>query len=131
MKKSFLLFVSAVSLFLFSCKKEETKTPTQLLQNKWIANSQELMGSTVTLNDGSYLQFNSGNTGVDYKGSNKTTGAFSYTLDDAGKSLAIVDTDNNGGNYNYTWTVETLNETKLTISTNTMFGTMRINLTKE
>ena len=50
-----------------------------------------------------------------------------YTLNDAGNYLAIVDTDNNGGNYNYTWTVETLTESDLTISTNTgMFGVIRI-----
>lgn len=83
----------------------------------------------MTLTDGSSLTFNADNKGSDYKGSNKTTGAFTYTLNDAGNSLAIVDTDNNGGNYNYTWTVETLTESDLTISTNTgMFGVMRIKL---
>lgn len=125
MKKIFLLLMSIVCLALTSCEKE--KTPAQLLQKTWIASSQEIMGSVVPLTDGSSLTFNADNKGSDYKGSNKTTGAFTYTLNDAGNSLAIVDTDNNGGNYNYTWTVETLTESDLTISTNTgMFGVIRI-----
>ena len=132
MKKTFLLLLSILTLAITSCTKEETKTPAQLLQKKWIANSQEVMGSTVTLNDGSYLKFNAGSTGEDYKGSNSSTGAFTYTLNEAGNSLAIVDNDSKGGNYNYTWTVETLTATSLTISTNTgLFGIMRIKLSAE
>jgi hypothetical protein len=125
MKKTFLLLMSIVCLVLTSCEKE--KTPAQLLQKTWIASSQEILGSVVPLTDGSSLTFNADNKGVDYKGSNKSTGSFTYTLNDAGTSVAIVDTDGNGGNYNYTWTVETLTESDLTISTNTgMFGVIRI-----
>jgi hypothetical protein len=130
MKKTILPCVAFLCLFLFSCTKE--KTPAELLQKKWIANSQELMGSTVPLSDGSYLKFSSTIVGEDYKGSNKTTGAFTYTLDEAGTSLAIKDTDNNGGNYNYTWTVEELTETNLTLSaTLGAFGVTRIKLSAQ
>ncbi|MFZ9848599.1 MAG: hypothetical protein ACO3EE_10665 [Flavobacteriales bacterium] len=130
MKKTILHSLAIACLFLFSCTEE--KKPAQLLQKKWIANSQEVLGSTVPLNDGSYLKFIDGTAGEDYKGSNKTTGAFTYTLDEAGTSLAIVDTDSKGGNYNFTWTVEQLTETDLTISANTgIFGVMRLKLTAE
>jgi hypothetical protein len=130
MKKTILHSLAILCLFLFSCTEE--KKPAQLLQKKWIANSQEVLGSTVPLTDGSYLKFIDGTAGEDYKGSNKTAGAFTYTLDEAGTSLAIVDTDNNGGNYNFTWTVEQLTETDLTISANTgIFGVTRLKLTAE
>ncbi|MCX6180646.1 MAG: hypothetical protein NT150_01785 [Bacteroidetes bacterium] len=130
MKKTILPCLAFLCIFLFSCSKE--KTPAELLQKKWIANSQELLGSTIPLTDGSYLKFNSTTTGEDYKGSNKTTGAFTYTLSEAGTSLAIVDADSNGGNYNYTWMVETLTSTDLTISANLgAFGVTRIKLSAE
>lgn len=130
MKKKLLLFLSVICLALTSCEKE--KTPAQLLQKTWLANSQEIMSTIVPLNDGSYLKFNAESTGEDYNGSKKTKGTFTYTLNEEGTSLAIVDTDSNGGNYNYTWTVEELTESNLTISTNSgIFGIIRIKLTAQ
>ena len=65
MKKTILQCLAIFSLFLVSCTKEETKTPTQLLQRKWIANSQELLGSTVTVSNGTYIKFNDAAAGTD------------------------------------------------------------------
>lgn len=127
MKKFILFSLVLFSITFYSCEKEEEKTSLELLQKKWVINMITLGGQFSFPEDGSYLKFNEGNTGEDYKGENKTTGSFTYTLSEEGTQLDIVDNDPNGGSYKGKWSVDLLLEEHLRISMDTgIFGIMEL-----
>lgn len=120
-------------VYFFSCKKDD-KSKQEMLVGKWNIESTELLGSVVP-GDGSYLRFAGdgySGTGTDFKMSDTTTGSFTYTMNDEGTSLAIVDTMAAGGNYNFTFDISALTETRFECSTNTgFFGVMKMKMKKE
>lgn len=136
MSKRNFIFYGIISCFLIiSCQKEESLTSQEMLEGKWIINSSELLGSVVP-GDGSYLVFNacvdSVCSGVDYKASDSSTGAFTYLLNGDATSLQIVDTTSDGGSYNGTWDILELTNTDFRIIAETgLFGTFKMEMTKE
>jgi len=114
------------------CKKDVQLTPAELIEGKWTISSQEIL-TTVVPGDGSYFQFNacaSTCTGVDFKASDTTTGSFSYALNDAGTIITIVDNSSDGGGWDATWDVLELTETSFRITTTTLVGNLKVEMTK-
>ena len=130
-----LIYVSIfafASIFMVGCKKEEPKTPQQMLEGQWSVVSSNILGTTVP-GDGSYLRFNaytSNYSGVDFKASDTTTGSFTYSLNEAATVLTITDTSANGGNWNAAWDVLDLTESKLKITSSTFLGNLTVEFSK-
>ena len=129
--------LSVFILFIVACDKTEAtdKTPAELLEGKWNVESTELLGATVP-GDGSYLIFDVCTdticTGTDFRGTDTTTGSFTYTLNVSADSLLIEDTTSLGGGYGYDWDIEKLTETDLKMNTTTfLFGTFKIDMKKD
>lgn len=124
------ILISSFSILISSCKK----TPaSEKIQGKWIITSQNILGSEIA-GDGSFLTFDACSStcsGTDYEATNGTSGNFTYTLNPDENQLIISDTTNNGGNYNFTWTIEQLTKSDLRISTTTFFGNAEITLAKD
>ena len=125
-------------LFFFlaftSCKKEEPKSPQEIIEGKWIIQSQEILGE-VTAGDGSYLTFdacgNTSCTGTDYKASDNTYGSITYVLNSDATILTINDPTSDGGSYDADWDILELTETDLRITTSTILGNLKIEMTKQ
>lgn len=126
------LLVFSCMMLLTECKKEEELTPKEMLEGKWTITSQELL-TVVAPGDGSYLTFNSCAStcnGTDYKASDASTGTFTYTIDDDATEIVIDDTTSAGGNYNYTWDILELTEEQFRITTTTILGNLKIEMSK-
>lgn len=122
-------FLGLFGLLVFTnCKKEPT--PQEMLVGKWVITSQEVL-AVVIPGDGSYLTFASDNTGTDYKASDQTAGSITYTLNDEATEITIVDQSSNGGSYNYVWDILDLNESTFRITTSTIFGNLKIEMSKQ
>lgn len=120
-------------IVLSGCKKEEELTPQEMLEGKWMITSREILAIT-TPGDGSYLVFNSCSsscTGTDYSASDASTGTFTYTIDDDATQIVISDTINEGGNYNSTWDILELTESSFRMTTTTLFGNLKIEMSKD
>lgn len=119
MKKTFFLFLITLGmsslLITSSCSDDDEKTPADLIVGQWTMNSVQVLGQTITA-DGSYLIFNECDggtcTGVDYDGTDSTSGTFVYTLNSEGTILTIKDNSPSGG-YDFTADVLDLTDTKL------------------
>lgn len=121
-----------VLVVLAACKKEEL-TPAELIQGKWIITSSEFLATTIP-GDGSYLTFNacsSSCTGTDYKASDGTSGTFEYVLNSEGTQIVMVDGSSNGGSYNYTWDILELTDSRFRMTTSTVFGNFKVEMSKE
>ena len=132
MKLYRVAFVCLLSVVVFSCKKEEKKTPAQLLEGKWLVSNSNILGSDIP-GDGSYLQFaacSSSCSGVDFKASDTTTGVFTYSIDEEGILLTINDNSSDGGSWNATWDVLELEESRLKITGSTFLGNLTVTFTK-
>ena len=119
------------AVVLVSCKTE-VLTPQEMLEGKWIITTQELLGVTVP-GDGSYLVFNACSatcTGTDYKASDSSSGTFDYTMNENATEILINDPTNDGGNYNYNWDILELTETNFRITASSIFGNLKIEMTK-
>lgn len=130
-----LFFFAGISLVLAltACKKEDSLTPGQMLEGRWIIDSQELLGNEVP-GDGSYIEFfgsEGTGSGSDYKASDGSTGAFTYQLNEEATLLTINDSSNDGGNYDATWDILTLTDNSLRMTASTIFGSMLIELSKQ
>lgn len=124
--------IGFAALAIVGCKKEEPPTPQEMLQGKWIIQSQELLGSVVP-GDGSYLQFNACSSscdGVDFKASDTTTGVISYSLNAEATVLSITDASADGGSWDADWDILELTETDLRITASTVFGNVKVEMTK-
>ena len=136
MKKRFSLlsFLALVMVLLSSCETTEPPTPAENLTGKWIIQSSELLGAVIP-GDGSYLRFNACTdtqcTGEDFEATDGTSGTFTYDLSDDATTITIVDTTNDGGNYDATWDILELTETDFRIEGNTLFGSFKVEMTKE
>lgn len=133
MKNTFYLLLSIMTLIVLlnGCKKEETKA--EMLVGKWVITSSTLLGTQFTA-DGSYLKFNECGdncTGVDYNGTNQTSGTFTWVINDEGTSLTIDDNSADGGNFDATFSVTELTSTSLKMNYSTHFGSYSYNLSKE
>ena len=119
---------------LVSCEQSEDEVgPDKTLVGKWNITNTNLIGLDIPA-DGSYLSFsdcdNSTCSGVDYKGSDGTSGTFTYTQNNE-VSIEIVDNDmSEGGNYNGIWAIQSFTATKLILKKTTLFGAMVITLKK-
>jgi len=136
MKKAIrtILTCILISGMLTSCELEEEKTPAEMLVGKWIISYSELLTQEIP-GDGSFLQFNECSSicsGIDYKESGKTTGSFTYVLNEDASVLEISDLSGDGGNYNFSWDILELTDTNLRIIADTgLFGTLKIVLSKQ
>ncbi len=120
-----------IAIAFVGCNKDEI-TPQEMLEGKWIIQSSEIL-TVVVPGDGSYLQFNplsTDYTGVDYKASDTTSGTFTYALNSDASVLTIVDGTSDGGSYNGSWDVLELTETNFRIVGNTIFGSLKMEMTK-
>lgn len=125
--KIILILVLAISL-AYSCKKDEI-APSEMIKGKWIITSTEVLGNPYPGN-GSYLIFNT-DSGIDYDASDSTSGTFTYTIDADATLLVINDTMSDGGNYNFSFDILELNETKMRLTTETIiFGNILMSLEK-
>ena len=135
-KKAIRIILTCVLIsgMLTSCEVEEEKTPAEMLVGKWIISYSELLTQEFP-GDGSFLQFdecNSSCSGIDYNESKKTTGNFTYVLNEDASILDISDPSGDGENYNFSWDILELSDTELKITADTgLFGTMKIVLKKE
>lgn len=131
MKYIFYLLVLAIGFT--SCKKDESNLPENQIEGKWVIYNQEILGSSVA-GDGSYITFSGGlsGTGTDYKASDSTSGQFTYTMDEDGTQIIIVDTMSAGGNYNFTFDILQLDNDRLRMTANTgAFGDLLLEMNKE
>ena len=123
-----------VALIASSCETADPPTPAENITGRWIIQSSELLGATIA-GDGSYLEFNACGdtecTGVDFEATDGTSGTFTYVLADDATTISITDTTNDGGNYDATWDILELTETDFRIVGNTLFGSLKIEMTKE
>lgn len=127
-----VVLLGFATVLMVGCNKEEPLTPAQMLEGQWTIDSQEIL-TVVVPGDGSYLQFNACSStcdGVDFKAGDTTTGAFTYTLNEAGTILTIDDNSADGGSWDATWDVLDLTESSLRITANTIFGNMLVELSK-
>lgn len=130
---NYLYFLLFVALGIVSCKKDESNSPENQIEGKWVIYNQEVLGSSVA-GDGSYLTFSGGlnGTGTDYKASDATTGQFTYAMDEEATQIEIVDTMSDGGNYNYTFDILQLDAERFRFTANTgLFGDLLIEMDKE
>ncbi len=119
-------------LLVAACKKKNQPTPQEMLEGKWIIQSQEWLTYTVP-GDGSYLQFNacsSSCSGVDYKASDTTSGTFTYVLNEEATLLTITDNSSDGGSWGAAWDILELTENDLRITGSTPFGNVKVEMTK-
>ena len=113
------------------CKKDDD-TPARLIEGKWIVSNTNILGSDVA-GDGSYLQFDACSpscTGVEYMAGDGTTGVITYTINEEGTLLTIVDNSSDGGSWNATWDVLELKKTPLKITASTFLGNMTVTFSK-
>lgn len=129
----YLYYLLIVALGIVSCKKDESNSPENQIEGKWVIYNQEVLGSSVP-GDGSYLTISGGlsGTGTDYKASDSTTGQFTYVMDEEATQIEIVDTMSDGGNYNYTFDILQLDAERFRFTANTgLFGDLLIEMNKE
>lgn len=120
MKKTFLLFLITLGMFSVlvtsSCTDDDDDAPSELILGKWTMKSVQVLGQTITA-DGSYIIFNACDggkcTGVDYDGTDSTSGTFEYDLNEDGTVLKIDDTPASGSGYDFEADVLTLSEAQL------------------
>ena len=127
-----LSIVLIVVSFIFSACINKAETPHEMLVGKWIITSQEILGITAP-GDGSWLQFNDCSTscnGTDYMAGDQSTGSFTYVMDDDATTITISDSMNEGGYYNYTFDILELTKTNFRITTSTILGNLKIEMTK-
>jgi len=130
-----LLNASLILMVFISlgCKKEESApTAAELVAGQWTIDSSEILG-TVVSGDGSYLRFDacgSACSGVDYKVSDTTSGTFNYTINEEATILAITDNSSDGGSWSGEWDILELTESDLRITTTTIFGSMKVEMSK-
>ena len=120
--KSTLLVLLMAAIFV-GCKEEEEETPAEMIVGKWTISSTSLAGISSD-GDNSYLDFAKCAgicSGIDYDGSDSTSGTFTYVLNDDGTSLVITDTQSAGGINGDTYVVTELTDSDLTLKT-TLIG---------
>lgn len=136
MKNNSILFslLTALLLLTAGCNTEDDPTPADNISGKWIVQSSEILGATVP-GDGSYLVFNAcagtNCTGEDFNASDGTSGTISYDLSDDATTIAISDSSSDGGNFDFTWDILELTETDFRMVTNTIFGSLKMEMVKE
>ncbi len=128
--------ILAVMAFFASCSSEDDPTPgtpAEMIVGTWNITSSELLGISVP-GLSSKLTFNACGetecTGSDYQSADESTGEFTYTLSSDGKTLTIVDEQEEGGAYNGTWTVVSLDGNTLDIKSSTILGEFKIFMSK-
>ena len=130
-----LLNASLILMVFISlgCNKEEAApTAAELVAGQQTIDSSEVLG-TVVSGDGSYLRFqacSSACIGVDYKVSDTTSGTFNYTINEEATILAIIDNSSDGGSWSGEWDILELTESDLRITTTTIFGSMKVEMSK-
>jgi hypothetical protein len=137
MKSRLLSFgIIASIILLFSCEKNEEEifaTPYAKINGTWKIESTQAFGYTFP-GDGSSLTFNDCSnapcSGIDYLYSDKSKGTFTYTIAADQKSITIVDKSGEGGAYNGKWDVLVFEKGRLRITTESVLGTMVIELKK-
>lgn len=129
--KSSIFYLLLIVFTLSACKKDE-KTPAELLEGRWQVSNSNFFGTDYP-GDGSYLEFtacSSSCSGLDYMAGDNTTGVFTYSMNEAGTEVSIVDSSTDGGSWNGLWDVLELDETVLKITTSTMLGNMTVTFHK-
>lgn len=118
-----------------SCTKIE-QDPYKRVEGKWIIKSTSLGGINAGEN-GSYLQFNACDgmncNGVDYNGSDTTSGTFEYSISESSSSTLFffTDTTSEGGFYNGEYEATLFNNSTLNLEATSILGTLRIEMKKE
>lgn len=141
MKKKIVYFVATVicCMGISACDlvNEEDETPANVyeqIKGTWSINKIYMLGAGVP-GDGSTLSFEDCDeppcTGHDYKSSDGTTGTFTYEFIENDSEIVIVDEDDNGGNYNTTWSVLDFESGELRITGEFgIFGNMLLEMSK-
>ena len=127
--KASLLIVFVITI---GCNKEEPPTAEELVAGQWTVDSSEIL-ATVVPGDGSYMRFDACAatcSGVDHMVSDTTTGAFTYTINEEATLLTIVDNSTDGGSWTGDWDILELTETDFRITTTTIFGSMKVEMSK-
>ena len=132
--KTFLkITLFLIVIIAIGCEKEDSPpTAEELIVGIWVIDSSEIL-ATVVPGDGSYLQFDSCALtcdGIDYKVSDTTKGTFIYSINEAATLLSITDNSSDGGSWTGEWDVLELTETDFRITTSTIFGSMKIEMSK-
>ena len=133
MKMKWLMALSALVLVI-SCEIESDidNAPDEMIVGKWMVQSMEFFGETVS-GDGSYLEFKECSatcSGIDYMATDRTSGSFTYVLNESATVLEIVDNTSDGGSYNGSWDILELSDSKFRIVGNTSFGSLKLEMTK-
>lgn len=129
------LVLSLTFILISSCDKIE-EDPYVRVEGKWIIKSTSL-GSINAGENGSYLQFNSCGgadcQGIDYSGSDSTSGTFGYSIVEGSSTTTFffTDTTSNGGYYNGEYEATLFNNNTLNLEASSILGTLRIEMKKE
>ena len=132
--KTFLkLTLFLIVIIAIGCKKEDPPTTAEeLVAGTWIIDSSEIL-ATVVPGDGSYLRFGACDVtceGNDYKASDTTSGMFIYTVNEEATLLTITDNSSDGGSWTGEWDILELTETDFRITGSTIFGSMKVEMSK-
>ena len=132
-----LMLLAVVSFMMNACDlATEEQVPANVyekISGTWNT-SMNMLGMDIP-GDGSTLSFDNCDeppcTGRDYEATDKTTGTFTYKFIEADSKILIVDEDENGGNYNATWSVLDFDKDYLRITGEfPIFGNMQMELSK-
>lgn len=116
---------------------EEDEAPANVyekISGTWTINQMNMLGMNIP-GDGSTLTFEFCDqppcTGQDYEASGETTGTFTYEFVENDTKIVIIDEDENGGNYNTTWSVLDFGTQELRMSGDfSIFGSMLLEMSK-
>jgi hypothetical protein len=128
--------MTASMIGLLSCEKSEEDvfaTPYAKINGTWKVEGTRAFGRTFP-GDGSSLTFNDCTSapcsGTDYLASDKSSGNFTYTIASDQKSITIADPSGEGGSFNGRWDVLVFEKSSLRLSSESVLGTMVIELKK-
>jgi hypothetical protein len=131
-----ILTCALIGLVGVACKKTEAVPPEDMITGKWVVDEAEVLGATAD-GDGSYIVFDQcaglgvESTGSDYSADDSISGPLSYVLSEDLSTLTITDTAGSGDNWDATWDILELSNSRLRMITNSIFGTIKYEFSKE
>ena len=131
-----LLSLIVIMALLNACEEEEEEmitNPYQRIEGKWTITEFNVLASDIPT-AGSYLEFSycesAPCSGIDYNGTDQTSGEFTFEFSEDEKSLIIYDDSGDGGSYGGTWEIIEFSNNKLRVTAETFLGNVLMEVQK-